>query len=351
MTERFLYVTPDALKNLATNQMDAVELASLDTFHTIRHAEFTEELAHYMRTNGRDTVLCTPADCAALLSSGSSGTTLPRKTVLLNFADARSEPLRSSISSSFIHFILGVSTTSIMRALLGSILEYNVGRGYRGIMPRLSNAKGLKTESRKLHSSSERSVIQEFTMDSIRKTLKENSSNSDGLTPTPENPWPWPGSQFFHKAAIDILDELLMNAIWDANPSFHHLGRGEVCTLENGKSVSIDCTSDGITFGLSVEDHEGTFPWKAIAGPLTYALGLKPELKVNEGPGGAGLGLFMILQRTSILTVEVQRNRSTRVTVVIRFDDTVRDMQARPKTVLVFSDAEAAKEQPQVTAV
>jgi hypothetical protein len=348
MTERFLYVTPDAVKNLSSGQMDAVELASLDTFHTIRHAEFTQDLADHLRTNGRDTVVCTPADCSALLTTGIS---LPRKTVLLNFADARSEPMRSNIATSFIHFILGVSTPNIMRALLGSILEFNVGRGYRGIMPRLSNSRGLRTESRTLHSSSERSKIQEFAMESIRKTLQENSSQSDGLVATTENPWPWPGSQFFHKAAIDILDELLMNAIWDANPNFHHLGRGEVRTLENGKSVSIDCTSDGITFGLSVEDQEGTFPWKAVAGPLTYALGLKPELKVNEGPGGAGLGLFMILQRTSVLTVEIQRNRSTRVTVVIRFDDTVRDMQARPKTVLVFSDAEVVKEQPQVTAV
>lgn len=348
MTGRFLYVTPAAMKNLSAAQIDAIELASLDTFHDLRQEEFTAQLAEDIRASGRHTVIATPLDCACLLNSGSI---LPRQTVLLNFADERSEPLRSSIECSQIHFTLGVSTPNLMRALLGSVLEFSVGRGHRGIMPRLSNANGLKTTRHTLHSSSERPQVQEFAVQSIRNTLSEHGNTSDTLLPTPENPWPWPGSQFFHKATADILDELLMNAIWDANPRFHHLGRGEVCTLEAGKCVAIDCSSDGISFGLSVEDQEGTFPWKALAGPLTYALGLKPELKVNEGPGGAGLGMFMILQRTSILTIEIHRNRSTRVTVVIRFDDSIRDMQARPKSILVFSDAPEVEAPSEASAI
>jgi hypothetical protein len=129
-----------------------------------------------------------------------------------------------------------------------------------------------------------------------------------------------------------------MNAIWDANPEHNRRGRTEVCVLEEGKEVVIECSCDGVNLALSVEDRQGTFPWAALFGPLSFALGTKPELKINEGPGGAGLGLYMVLQRTSILSFEVKRDQFTRVTAILRLDESARDMQARPKTVLVFED-------------
>jgi anti-sigma regulatory factor (Ser/Thr protein kinase) len=289
-------------------------------------------------------ILCLADEAAKLLEQQHVPAS---QLILLNFGDARSEALRPSLASSGLLFVLGASPPTLMRAMLGSILEFRIGRGSRGLLPRLIKNSEVSTNMFSLLASDQRPEAQAFASQCLRCAYQEGDrilktpgfeATSAMAAPAADRSWHWPGSSFVSKAVADILDELMMNAIWDAHPALRHAPRSEVCQLDPDKPVLIECASDGVTFAITVEDREGTFPWRALAGPLAFALGLKPDLKVNEGPGGAGLGLFMILQRTSILTLEVQKGQHTRVSAILRIDDSARDMQARPKTVLVYSD-------------
>lgn len=334
MTHRELIITDKALSSLHREQVNALELAALDTFYRVERKEPSPELAAALEHQSASMLLCTPEDAASMLARFPSAAT---RLIVLNFGDGRSEALRTLLDHSGILFIVGAVAPNLLRAMIGSILEFRIGRGHRGLLPRLIRTPHVQLQTFRLDSSDQRSKAQAFTSSCVR-TAYQNSAPEPHSNPGLEDAaWPWPGSQYVNKAASDIVDELLMNAIWDAHPDLRHIPRSGVCTLKPDEPVLVECAFDNLNFALAVQDCHGTFPWKALPGPMAFALGLKPDLKVNEGPGGAGLGLYMILQRTSMLTIDVSRGHLSRVTALLRIDDSTRDMQARPKSVLVYS--------------
>ena len=334
MTARDLIITPAVTKDLQLLQLDALELAALDTFYVLKICSLDAATQRSLHGNPKSMVICSAAEAAALLNDGSLS---PLQTIVLNFGDERSEAIREGLGQSGLLFIMGATSPALMRGMLGSILEFCAARGHRGLLPRLASANTMTTKRFRIESSDQRAAAQQFTTSCVRQAYEESSRLQKMPITATDGSWPWPGSSFTSKAVSDILDELMMNAIWDAHPAYRNLPRTDVCRLTSDQEVHVECASDGLTLAVSVEDTQGTFPWNALRGPLAFVLGLKPDLKVNEGPGGAGLGLFMILQRTSILTIEVSRGNSTRVSSLLRIDDSARDMQARPKSLLVFS--------------
>jgi hypothetical protein len=334
MAQRELILTPMVFQDLDPKQLDALHLAALDTFYVVRQSDLDPKTVDLLQRNPRSAALCSAAE---YVRAAQNPNLQRRNIMVLNTGDERNEPLRKHIGNSGVMQIIGVTSPPLMRAMLGSALEFMVGRGHRGLLARVANSRGIDSQAFTLRTSSDRAQAQAFAASFVRGVYDSCSFLSPQPSGTPDALWPWPGSSFVNKAISDILDELMMNAIWDAKPEFRHLSRTETCVLEEGRHVNVECLSDGVTIAVAVEDCEGTFPWSALAGPFSYVLGLKPELKVNEGPGGAGLGLFMILQRTSFLSVEVSKGRFTRVTAFFRIDDSVREMQSRPKSILVYS--------------
>ncbi len=323
MSTRHLYITPSVAEALHESQLDALELAGLDCSYQMKTLESSLKLPFAAEESDNcDLVVTTAPDFLAIASH--SPKIAQKDLVLLNLGG--NTVLKNRLHPVSPCFTVGASTPVILRGVMGSILEFRVGVGHRGPLARLANANGHECFQCEITSSSQRLKVQEqvsqFAKDVIRKHRAQIAQ----------------GTAQYAKSISDILDELLMNAIWDANPSMHSLDRSQAIDLEPGCEVNIECACDGTNLSLTVEDKQGTFPQSAVAGPLAYALGLKPTIQVNEGPGGAGLGLFMILQRTSLLSFEVKEAAHTRVTAVMRLDESVREMQARPKTLLLFDE-------------
>jgi hypothetical protein len=68
-----------------------------------------------------------------------------------------------------------------------------------------------------------------------------------------------------------------------------------------------------------------------------FSLGFKGENKINEEQSsGAGIGLFMILQKIGVLVFEVEKGKATRATAIARGDQPLRDMQKTTRTLLFY---------------
>lgn len=144
------------------------------------------------------------------------------------------------------------------------------------------------------------------------------------------------GSSAYSKILGDVLDEFLMNAIWDACPSRNNLDRSQAIKLNDHEKIELNCLCDGKNFILSVSDQYGTFKGESISKYIRYGLGYKePELVKNSTPG-AGIGIFMILQKIGILIFEVYKGKLTMASVITRGDQSIREVQKKPKTILFF---------------
>lgn len=327
MTGRRLNISPSLTSALHPSQLDAIELAGLD-------CDF--EFSTYNPGAPPDVVPRDPSAVSLFLCSSSDyehlrahPDTFPCKDIIL-IHRGQNEEIRSGLESyGGPRYTVGASAPSILRGVIGSILEFRLGLGSRGLLPRLTNVARFESLERQLTASSQRAAVQQdvhaFCKDALRKH-RETTTQGTGQ---------------YAKSVSDILDELLMNAIWDANPTITTSDRRRGVDLDPSRTVTVECSCDGSNLCLTVEDKQGTFPFSALNGPLAFALGLKPNIQVRNGPGGAGLGLFMIMQKTAILTFEVTPGQCTRVSALFRLDESVREMQSKPKSVLVFESASA----------
>jgi hypothetical protein len=312
---------------LHQSQLDSIELAGLDCdFEFETYTPGTPITPQTGAQTGLSLYLCSVSDYEVLRAHPDL---YPQKDIIL-IHRGQNEAIRAVLSThGGPRFTVGASAPGILRGLIGSILEFRIGAGSRGLLPRLSNVSSMEFIERKLTASSQRSEVQQevltFCKDELRKRRDSTSQ----------------GTSQYAKAISDMLDEMLMNAIWDANPLITDSDRRSKVDLDPSRTVTVRCSCDGSNLCITVEDKQGTFPFSALDGPLAFALGLKPDIQVRNGPGGAGLGLFMVMQKTSILTFEVKPGQFTRVSALLRLDESVREMQGKPKSILVFDQGMA----------
>lgn len=223
-----------------------------------------------------------------------------------------------------LRYILGAPNPFLLRGFIASILEFHLSGQIRGIVPRLLKTDGLQSKHFILTDASSRSKVQEGVVEFFSEQLLINKSTL--VT----------GISSYPKYLGDVVDEFLMNAIWDAHVTRQTMDRSRPPQLDPGEQVEIECLCDGSNLSLSVSDHHGTFPQSAFSKPIRYALGFKDEPQLNEGPGGAGLGLLMTLQKVAALSIEVEAGRLTRAVALLRGDQPLREMQRRPRSVMIF---------------
>ncbi len=145
-------------------------------------------------------------------------------------------------------------------------------------------------------------------------------------------------SKIYIKNISQILDEFLMNAIWDANQKYALRDRAQYVELLPQERVNVECLwDDGDFLVLSVSDQFGAFRPRVIEKYMTHVQGILPlaHEPQSEVPG-AGLGLLMVLQKIGILIYEIEIGTLTRATVVANLREPYRDMQRRARTFLVF---------------
>jgi hypothetical protein len=121
--------------------------------------------------------------------------------------------------------------------------------------------------------------------------------------------------------AAEVQDELLMNAIWDANPRLSNANRTETPVLLANEVVEIEWGFDGELFCLGVRDHFGSFQADVIDRYLKYLFlsDKKGRVALREEGQGAGIGLYMVLDRVSQLSITVEAGKATEVVAIFNF--------------------------------
>ncbi|MEN9809149.1 MAG: hypothetical protein RLZZ488_716 [Pseudomonadota bacterium] len=319
---RIVFCDADLRAKLHYAHIDAIELGAGDCSYDVIEDQPTSAICQEM---AEDDTCYYITDPVGLLNAVSKhGLVTDHRTILL--LSEKDNSLLSPISEQLgnLRYILGAPTPSLLRGFIASILEFGLSKQIRGVVPRLLNPTGLHTRSTVLTDTTKRSSVQEAVIEFFNEQLQvHKSSLVNGISSYP-------------KYMGDVVDEFLMNAIWDAHPIRRTTDRSVPPQLDEGEKIEIDCHCDGANLTLSVTDHHGSFPSSAVVKPIRYALGFKDEPQLNEGPGGAGLGLLMTLQKVAALSIEVEAGQLTRSVAVLRGDQPLREMQRRPRSVLVF---------------
>lgn len=322
MSLRHLYMLETTYTSLNSEQIGAVEKACLGGGYTTKKEASVSVIVERLKRY---------PNCMTLIDVHSLNNILLETNFIINsqviiIATKRESGniIQDDSKISNLRYLVSMSVPPLAEIALSTILEFKmVGKG--AIYDKCFDADEL-THSKQinLRDSTERSVVQDKVTDFFSGALE---AGKDKLAS---------GISNYPKHLGDIVDEFLMNAIWDASPIREHVDRSLPVKLSDSESVIIDCGFDGKNISLAVTDNHGTFPLRAFSKPLHFALGLLESATVNEGPGGAGLGLYMILQKVALLAFEVKRGKATRAIAVLRADQAYRDLQKNPRTVLFF---------------
>lgn len=311
------------MTRLASGQLDALELACMDCGYELVDAPEIESMAQILKENPSALAII---DCQGFRDAVMAGTEIEMRQLIL-LAIERENLMIIDVMEKIksLRYLVATSGPALLRGLVSSILEFHLSECIRGVFPRLVSLDNLVQKTMTVVNSSEKSKMQELISEFFNEELIRNKDKVVA------------GTSSFSKNLGDIADEFLMNAIWDANPLFENAERTTALELAEPDQVQIECSSDGMTFCLSVTDKHGSFPDSAMLKPLRFALGTREETKLNEGTGGAGIGLYMILQKAPVLLYEIEKGRTTKAIALLRLDQSFKDIQRKPKTVLFFT--------------
>ncbi|KAB8029714.1 hypothetical protein [Fluviispira multicolorata] len=120
--------------------------------------------------------------------------------------------------------------------------------------------------------------------------------------------------------AVEIQEELLMNAIWDANPKHAMKPRTTPIDLEPGEEVHLEWAFNGKELAISVKDIFGRLNPEIMDKYVNFIFktGQTGTHLLSNQQVSAGLGMFMIIQRANLLSVFISQGKLTDVGVVIR---------------------------------
>jgi DNA-binding response OmpR family regulator len=115
-----------------------------------------------------------------------------------------------------------------------------------------------------------------------------------------------------------VTDELMMNAMWDApvdadgHARYGHRKRGERLLLEQSEHVTVGYGHDASTFAVSVRDRFGRLEYDRAVRYLINCFA-RGKNQINQGSGGAGLGLYMAFNAVSSFVINVAPGHCTEV--------------------------------------
>ena len=109
------------------------------------------------------------------------------------------------------------------------------------------------------------------------------------------------------------IDELLMNAIWDASSQDTHKNRTQKITLSSPVSLTINQYHDDF-LEISITDNHGSFPVEALPS-IWSKLFNKDFLDVKETTQGAGIGLQLLLRNSLGLIYKVEPGKKTKASI------------------------------------
>lgn len=113
----------------------------------------------------------------------------------------------------------------------------------------------------------------------------------------------------------NILDELMMNMLWDAprdedgNPINNNKERSEHILLTEKQAGLVQIKYDDSHIGISASDPFGALEMEKILSYLTKCF--YSEEQIGSEGKGAGLGLYMIYKQSNNFTINVEKGKKT----------------------------------------
>ncbi len=135
--------------------------------------------------------------------------------------------------------------------------------------------------------------------------------------------------------ALEMQEELLMNAIWDANPKHATKPRSEPIELIPSEEITLQWAFNGKELAISVRDPFGRLNPAIMEKYVNYIFktGKQNEHKLSEQKISAGLGMYMLIQRANLLSVFVSQGKITDVGVVLILSSGRRSKSLIPKAI------------------
>jgi len=130
----------------------------------------------------------------------------------------------------------------------------------------------------------------------------------------------------------ELVDELLLNAVFDANPRMQNVDRSKPFKLDDKELVHISWGYDGEFFGVSVRDPFGKFQSETI---LKY-LGQRRNLEDLVADKSGGLGLKFIFEKAHQVIANVQSEQVTEVIALVKFASRLREFEEQKKSFYFF---------------
>jgi len=147
------------------------------------------------------------------------------------------------------------------------------------------------------------------------------------------------------RIVVDLLDELFMNAFYDApldedgNFKYADLNRSVPVIFPDNSPVVLEYASDGDFLGISVTDAWGTLNKDKIFMYLERCFA-KGEDQIREDTGGAGLGLYKIFKSLNMFVVNIEKGVSTEVIGLIDLRISMREFKKRIRSFHIFNKEE-----------
>jgi hypothetical protein len=170
------------------------------------------------------------------------------------------------------------------------------------------------------------------------RTIKENENKREAIQSVADyvSKLGDPGYNHpFHEYSTrmaELIDELLLNAIFDANPRLNGADRSKPFQLSDKELVQVSWGYDGEYFGISVRDPFGKFQSETI---LKY-LGQSRSFTDLTTSKSGGLGLKLIFEKAHQVIANVQHEQVTEVIALVKFANRLREFEEQKKSFYYF---------------
>jgi CRP-like cAMP-binding protein len=138
------------------------------------------------------------------------------------------------------------------------------------------------------------------------------------------------------RKATRVLEELLMNAIYDAPTGadgkslYNHIDRGTPLVLKPNEYATFRYACDGTFLAISVVDPFGAITRETIIKYLARCFAEKIGGGDIAGKGGGGNGLFQIIQSSSLTAFNVQAKVKTEVIALLNINIQMEKVSTHP---------------------
>jgi hypothetical protein len=140
----------------------------------------------------------------------------------------------------------------------------------------------------------------------------------------------------YARKTVELVDELVLNAVFNANPRLRTARRGQPFVLPPEEGVLVRWRRTEGSFAVSVRDPFGSLRYPTLLSHLDASLP-REELSARQS---AGLGLRMAFDRSHAFVVDVSNGSSTEIIAFLRLERSFREFDRRLRSLHFFGGVE-----------